>query len=269
MNGGKMDNKTIMDLNFEGQRLLFNKSKRFDYEKFTIMYLEEYDDDYLNIAINLKAKNIEEFRKDFRLIKKTMNSINRKASLIINNSDLINTIHCNEFGLRISDDSVWLIINNLKDVPIYKSDILVNVSKITATEIQCYPNIVNKGFLKNNENDPYDGLTISIIDAIGRSCHTNGLFITEHYVARYNNNIIGTITIMYAKEIAYIYNVTTDINYRKKGICKELMSHVLLRLNKLGIDQAVLQTEKGFYPEKIYKNLGFKELFRAVKYTEK
>ena len=73
---------------------------------------------------------------------------------------------------------------------------------------------------------------------------------------------------MYGKNIAYIYNVTTNLDYRKKGICKELMSHSLERLTKIGLDKAVLQTEKGFYPEKIYKSIGFKEILRAVKYTE-
>lgn len=267
--GKSMDNETIIDLNFEGQRLLFENSKRFDYERFTIMYLDEYNDDYLNIAINLKAKNIDEFKRDFSSIKKIMNSINRKASLVIHNTELISKIKCNEFGLEISDDSVWLMIKNLKNVPRYKSDILVNVSKITSNEIEYYPDKVKKGFLKSNENDPYDGLSKSVVDAIKRSCYIKSPFTTEHYVARHNNNIIGTITIMYEKEIAYIYNVTTDINYRNKGVCKELMSYVLSRLNELGIDQAVLQTEKGFYPERIYKNLGFKELFRAIKYTEK
>ena len=53
------------------------------------------------------------------------------------------------------------------------------------------------------------------------------------------------------------------------GICKKLMSHIFKRLTEVGIDIAVLQTEAGFYPEKIYKRMGFKELFKGVKYTEK
>ncbi len=31
----------IQDFNYEGQRLLFEKSKRFDYDKFTILFLLE------------------------------------------------------------------------------------------------------------------------------------------------------------------------------------------------------------------------------------
>ena len=47
----------IQDFNYEGQRLLFKKSERFDYDRFTILFLEEFDDDYLNLAINIKSKN--------------------------------------------------------------------------------------------------------------------------------------------------------------------------------------------------------------------
>lgn len=73
---------------------------------------------------------------------------------------------------------------------------------------------------------------------------------------------------MYEKEIAFIYNVTTNVNYRRMGICKQLMSYVFKRLIEIGIDNVVLQTEMGFYPEKIYKGIGFKEIFKGVKYTE-
>ena len=51
----------IQDFNYEGQRLLFEKSKRLEYERFTIMFIEEFEDDYLNLAINIKSKNVKEF----------------------------------------------------------------------------------------------------------------------------------------------------------------------------------------------------------------
>lgn len=45
----------------------------------------------------------------------------------------------------------------------------------------------------------------------------------------------------------------------KMGICKKLMLHIFKRLTEIGMDKVVLQTEAGFYPEKIYKSMGFKE----------
>lgn len=259
----------IQDFNYEGQRLLFKKSERFDYDRFTILFLEEFDDDYLNLAINIKSKNEREFDEDFIKIKEIMNNKKRKASVFINNNDLLNTIDFKSKGLEISDNSVWLMKDNLKEFIICDSNIPVNVSKISKEEEQDYSKIVERGFLRNSKEDPYDGLSESVIEAINRSCYINDKFITEHYVAKYQDKIVGTMTIMYEKEIAYIYNVTTDINYRKMGICKKLMSYIFKRLTNLEIDVVVLQTEVGFYPEKIYKSMGFKELFKGVKYTEK
>lgn len=259
----------IEDFNYEGQRLLFKKSERFDYDRFTILFLEEFDDDYLNLAINIKAKSEKEFDEDFIKIKEIMNNKKRKASIFINNSYLLNTIDFKSKDLEISDNSVWFMKDNLKDSIIYESNIPVNISIISKGEEQDYSKIVERGFLRNSKEDPYDGLSKSVVEAINRSCYINDKFTTEHYVAKYQEKIVGTITIMYEEEIAYIYNVTTDVDYRKMGICKQLMSHVFKRLIEIGIDEVVLQTEEGFYPEKIYKSMGFKELFKGVKYTEK
>lgn len=258
----------IIYYNFEGQRLLFENSKRYDYERFTIFYLNEFDDDYLNLAINLKSESIDEFESDFYKIKQIMNNQNRKASVLINNNDLINKINYKKMGLEISDDSVWLMIDKLNEFPKYKSDIDIRIEKINKEEEKKYPYLVSEGLKKHSKLDPYDGLSESIIAAIQRSCFINNQFIIEHFVAEYNKKKIGTTTIMYNKEIAFIYNITTNLHYRKNGVCKELMSYVLNRINELNIDTAVLQTEKGFYPEKIYKNMGFKELFRTIQYTE-
>jgi len=262
------NNEKIVDYNFEGQRLLFENSKRYDYDRFTIFYLNDFDDDYLNLAINLKAESIDDFESDFYKIKQFMNNQNRNASVLIYDKNLIKKINYKKMGLEISDDSVWLMIDNLNEFPIYKSEINIHIKKINKDEEKEYPYLVGEGFKKHSKLDPYDGLSESVITAIKRSCFINNQFITEHYVAENNEKKIGTATIMYNKEIAFIYNITTNLNYRKNGVCKELMSYVINRINELNIDMAVLQTEKGFYPEQIYKNMGFKEIFRAVKYTE-
>lgn len=159
--------------------------------------------------------------------------------------------------------------DNLKKIVISETKIPIDISILSKEEEKDYSKIVERGFFRNSKEDPYDGLSESVIEAINRSCYMNNKFTTEHYVAKYQKKIVGTITIMYEKEIAYIYNVTTDINYRKMGICKKLMFHIFKRLTEVGIDVVVLQTEEGFYPEKIYKSMGFKELFKGVKFTEK
>lgn len=258
----------IEDFNYEGQRLLFEKSRRLEYDRFTILLIEEFDDDYLNLAINIKSKNRKEFDEDFIKIKEIMNKYERKASVLISNEVLLNTVDFKLKGLKISDNSIWLMKNIENYNDLYTSKLPIEISKINNEEEKEYPSIVENGFLRNSIEDPYDGLSLSVIDAIRRSCYIKDKFITEHYIAKYNKEPVGTITIMYEGKIAYIYNVTTNINYRNMGICKSLISYIFKRLKKIGIYNVVLQTEQGYYPEKIYKNMGFKEIFKAIKYTE-
>ncbi len=264
-----IDLEKIQDFNYEGQRLLFKNSKRLDYDRFTIILLEEFDDDYLNLAINIKAKNAKEFDEDFAKIKQIMHQNKRKVSVWIYDNELLKAVDFKEKGLEISDNSVWLMKENLEDFEKFKSDIPIHISKINKEEEKDYPYIVNQGFAKNNEQEPYDGLSESVMEAIKRSYFVHSNFTIEHYIAKYKKEIVGTMTIMYEREIAYIYNVTTKIAYRKKGVCKELMSHIGKRLIQLGIDKVVLQTEAGFYPEKVYKSMGFKEILKGIQYTEK
>lgn len=199
-----------------------------------------------------------------------MNQNNRKASIFMHDQFLLNNVDFNSLDLQKSDENVWLILDNYNGLKNEKSNIKIKIEKvISENELKEYPYIVNEGFKRSNESDPYDGLTDSVIDAIRRRCYINGKFITEHYIAKYNNEIVGTITIMYEKNIAFIYNVTANVKFRRKGVCSQLMNHVVQILNNIGIEKIILQTAPGYYPEKIYKNMGFKELFYGVKYTEK
>lgn len=95
-----IDLEKIQDFNYEGQRLLFENSKRLDYDRFTIILLEEFDDDFLNLAINIKAKDAKEFEEDFAKIKEIMNKNKRKASVLIHNSELLKTVDFKEKGLE-------------------------------------------------------------------------------------------------------------------------------------------------------------------------
>lgn len=46
----------------------------FNFMNIDEIEFEEFDDDYLNLAINIKAKNEKEFDEDFIKIKEIMNS---------------------------------------------------------------------------------------------------------------------------------------------------------------------------------------------------
>lgn len=63
-------------------------------------------------------------------------------------------------------------------------------------------------------------------------------------------------------------NVTTNKKYQKHGACKKMMSYIINDLKNKGIKEVCLQTEKGFYTEKVYKSMGFKEKMLGKAYVE-
>lgn len=46
------------------------------------------------------------------------------------------------------------------------------------------------------------------------------------------------------------------------------MSYIINDLRRIGINQVCLQTERGFYTEQVYKNMGFKEKMIGEAYVE-
>ena len=54
----------------------------------------------------------------------------------------------------------------------------------------------------------------------------------------------------------------------KKGVCKQTISEIINDLRELGIEIACALTEKGFYTEQVYKNMGFKEVLLGRAYIE-
>lgn len=47
-----------------------------------------------------------------------------------------------------------------------------------------------------------------------------------------------------------------------------MMSYIINDLKNKGIKEVCLQTEKGFYTEKVYKSMGFKEKMLGKAYVE-
>ena len=44
------------------------------------------------------------------------------------------------------------------------------------------------------------------------------------------------------------------------GICKEMMSYIISDLREKGVKNVCVQIEQGYYTEKAYANMGFKEI---------
>jgi ribosomal protein S18 acetylase RimI-like enzyme len=89
------------------------------------------------------------------------------------------------------------------------------------------------------------------------NAHTYGAFINEL--------LVGIITLVYesrikTKHTADIYGMYVDSNYRKQGIGKSLLNHVLSEANKRGLIEKVRLSVTDINKQAIslYESIGFK-----------
>ena len=163
-----------------------------------------------------------------------------------------------------------MINENLENFGKYKSKLDMKVVKVNKDLKTKFIQAVMEGFSGDNPDDPYESLSEGYKRAL-ENCKENGEgdYKLINYLGTYNNKAISTATVIYNKDKAIIYNVTTNKNFQKQGICKQLMSEIVKDLIELGITTACVQTEQGFYTEQVYKNMGFKEVMLGKAYIEK
>ncbi len=259
--------KKIEEFHFNNQLYLY-MSRKIVYNKFDIYLSDIIDDSYWNLATNIKSKNIEEFISDSESISKIMNENNRTPVIYITNNSPIYK-YKNIIDMKILHNDVWLLLDKLDEFKNYKSKLDIEIciaSKETRNE---FINARYEGFSSDDPEDPYDNSDEGYREALEKSFDLKeGKDNIVHYFSKYNDNIVSTATVVYSDDIAFIYNVTTNKKYKRNGICKEMMSYIVKKLKEIDIKYICLQTERGYYTELVYKNMGFKEIFEGIAYSE-
>lgn len=124
------------------------------------------------------------------------------------------------------------------------------------------------GFSSDDLSDPYGTLPEEYRDIYWLKFMDKNYHKLE-YCGKYQGKMIATANVWYKGDTAIIYTVSTHKKYQKQGICKKLMSYMVKDLRKLGIKIVCVQTEKGFYTEKVYGKMGFREVMLGKVYGEK
>lgn len=265
------DIKEIIKGHFEGQRLIY-LSEQIKKQGYEFVFSNEIKDEYWNLAYitdNIEVDNIWE------LIKIEMQKRNRIPVIYItSNLD----IHVPQEKFIPIYQDVWMILDEQEEIKDAKVSLNIKIEKInssTKEEIkkQCIQAIMD-GFSGEDPNDPYGSLDIQYKYALEKSMQRIEETIENkcgllHSFASYKEKIVGTLTAIYNEKVGYIYNVTTNKEYKRKGICNKLLQESIKELRKKGIGTICLQTEKGFYTQEVYKRLGFKEILIGTAYKEK
>lgn len=243
-----------------------NTIKNKDYD---IYYSDLIDDEYWNFAY---LKNREVSLDDiFDEIKSNMNKLNRNPIIYVTSNIIDSKLQENIKSSKLKSlyTDVWMTLDNLEQFKSYKSKIDFSVCKVDETLKEQFIQAVIDGFSGDNAEDPYESLSNGYKIALEKSFdENNSEYKVIHYLGRKEKEAISTATIVYKKDKAIIYNVTTNKKYQKNGVCRQMMSDIIKDLIKLNIKEICVQTEHGFYTEQVYKNMGFIEKLLGKAYIE-
>ena len=228
-------------------------------DNYDIYYSDVIEDEYWNYAY---LKSGEDLEKTIKEVNSKMKQINRKPVIYITSNILDEKIKqdIKKLNLSLVYTDCWMFLDNLNEFKTYKSSIDFSIYKVDKRLQYQFVKTVMDGFSGDNPDDPYDQLPESYRITMEKSFqkkYENAEII--NYIAMKNETPIGTATILYNENKAIVYNITTLKDYKRKGVCKRTMSYIINELKKLNIKEVCLQTEKGYYPEEIYKKMGFKE----------
>jgi len=238
---------------------------------YDICYSNFIDDSYWNYAY-LKNNNID-FTLTFQSIINDLHCLRRTPTLYVTsdilNSELNKYIEDNHFQLLYTDS--WLVLNDISKFPSFKSPLSFTTRKVDIAASNKFIDAVMIGFSGDNPDDPYESLSDGYRTSLEKSFYSDdNNYRIIHYLGEKNGEVISTASVVYKDNSAILYNITTNKKYQKLGVCKQMMSDIITKLKSFGIDKICVQTEKDYYPEKIYQNFGFKKaiLGKAYKLEE-
>lgn len=269
-----MDLKLIKDIynlhikGFEG--LDFNVIHKDNYE---LTYNENIKDSYSNFISNFDVTNKDEFNNIIMDSDKTFSNINRKTTvyLIPYMKELYNNkekyFDTDKFELISTE--IWQTYADFDKLD--KIDTYCNF-KITleeTTDMEKYADHVMQSYQSGDEDDPYGNLDDGYRQGYMNYKEIYNDIKTEFYFVKLNAEIIGTTQSVYNDNLYGIYSLALKKDYRNKGIGKEVLKKQLQMCRDKNIKSAFLQTEQDFYPAKMYRKLGFKDLCEVYYYIKK
>ena len=244
-----------------------------DFDNYSILYSKSVDDYYYNFALKIDANTEEEFKSIFGEIKKEMIKLGRKPTFSI--TPLQKYLYNNKE--RILDNrfkniskEIWQIFDDFKNIDNIKINCDFKVEIVETSDYKKFGVELFESY-KGDENDPYDNLGEGYMLAFKNfnsvSSSLNNIKNTFYFI-KINNEIIGTVYTIFNDMFCDIRGLAIKYNYRKKGIGKNVIKQ-LLNICKEKNKIAFIQTEEGYYPAKLYRDIGFKDVFIEYYYQEK
>ncbi len=88
---------------------------------------------------------------------------------------------------------------------------------------------------------------------------------TQPYLIKYKGKFVGTITVSFAERKCYITGFAIMPDFRRTKVFLSMINVLEVLLEK-GVETIICFTELGEYPNKLYKNIGFKSVGHLYAY---
>ena len=163
----------------------------------------------------------------------------------------------------------WQIYDNFSKLDNIKTNCNLDVKLELATDMKKYADCVMSCYQTDDKDDPYGDLDEGYKQSYINYKKIYDDIESEFYYIKVDNKIVGTTQSVYNNKICGIYGLAIKKEYRNKGIGKEVLKQQLQMCKGKKINIAYLQTELDFYPNKMYKKFGFKDLCTVYYYMKK
>ncbi len=263
--------KNIYNLHIKSlEELDFNIIHKDNHE---IIYSRHIEDCYSNFVSNFDANNIEQFETIINTANNFFDSANRKTAIyllpymknIYENRDKF--FDKSKFDLMSTEVyQIYTDFDNLNNIETHCNfDVKLELTK----DMEDYSNILMQCYQSGDSEDPYGNLDDGYRESYINYKKLNNDTKTEFYFVKINNEIIGTTESVFNTNLYGIYSLALKKEYRSMGIGKEVLKKQLAMCKNMGINIAFLSTEQDFYPAKLYRKLGFKDLCEVYYYMKK
>lgn len=253
---------------FEG--LDFNVIRRDNYE---LIYNPNIKDCYSNFISNLNVKDKQEFENIIGEADKIFKDLDRNTVVYV--IPFMNEIYNNREKYfkpnkyELISTEAWQIYDDFSKLDNIKTNCNLDVKLELATDMKKYADCVMSCYQTDDKDDPYGDLDEGYKQSYINYKKIYDDIESEFYYIKVDNKIVGTTQSVYNNKICGIYGLAIKKEYRNKGIGKEVLKQQLQMCKGKKINIAYLQTELDFYPNKMYKKFGFKDLCTVYYYMKK
>lgn len=255
--------------------------KCFNGLDFNVIYKDNYDivyskyisDSYSNFISNFDVNSKDEFNNIISEANKTFSDINKKTTIYLipymKNLYQNRENYFDKDTFELASTEVWQSYTDFDKLDEIKTNCEFNVTLEATTDMEKYADMVMQCYQSDDKDDPYGDLDDGYKQGYINYKELYNDIKSEFYFIKVNDEIVGTTQSVYNSELYGIYSLALKNGYRGKGIGKEVLKQQLEMCKNKNIKVAYLQTEQDFYPAKMYRKLGFKDLCEVYYYLKK